>query len=131
MFQRLSSIARDLRGKSPAGGALFRLLLCAFLGGSFLTVQAHVVRRRVERRDEAVVATHHIGKRRREDQGGAHLGGGTTRALYDASDLRWREVASASASCPVSRAVGSSVQRAPLLVAEAPGRGSAPPILRI
>jgi hypothetical protein len=71
-----------------------RLAIFALLGCSFLSVQAHVIRERAlgSSSDHAQLAQS-VNQTARSDSSVTGLGGGTTRALQQASDPRWTSTA--------------------------------------
>jgi hypothetical protein len=108
-----------------------RLTVFTLLACSFLTVQAHVVRERARAPlgNCARLVNAPVERSGQSQSGLPGLGGGTTRALQEASYSRWASTA-ASAAVPQ---VLVAAQAVPQIVAQGPqpAAGDAPPILRI
>jgi hypothetical protein len=109
---------------------MMRVAFFALLGCSFLTVQAHAVRDRMRAAPGIGVR---LSSQSMAPAGGESrvtgLGGGTTRALQEASDPRW--VATTPALAPRLLEQLASAQPSPAQLEAPPVPGAAPPILRI
>ncbi len=108
---------------------MLRLAAFALLGCSFLTVQAHVVRERTLSTPGIELPARPMSGSGPNDSKLPGLGGGTTRALHEASEAPGASLATPSlaSALPVGSTVWTTV--APLELPRP--RGLAPPILRI
>ena len=107
-----------------------RIAIFALLGCSFLSVQAHVVRERALSTPGLQLSARPVSRRGPSDSRVPGLGGGTTRALQEASETRGmgRGMPSVAPAPAISLAfLASTVAR----LDQPPHRGTAPPILRI